>query len=368
MTSQPRMSRLASDAPAAGRGAVDGGWARLGAALLTVTALLLFGCDRSSPTPSTRATLPSATSPSPQGKSNVEPGPRVRYPAVARIVAVGDLHGDLSATRAALRLARLIDDGDRWVGADAVLVQTGDILDRGDDERRIFELLEALGEQAAVAGGAVHVLNGNHELMNATGDLRYVTVGGMRDFGDAPAAASQSVLARAPANQRGRLYAFLPGGPWAQKLARHPVVLIVGDNVFVHGGVLPRYAAEVERINAEVASWLLGKSSRGAWVVQTSDSPVWSRDYSDEPSARSCKLLDQALTTLKARRMVVGHTVMPAIKSACAGKVWRIDSGLASHYGGPTEVLEIRADDVRPLRTQTEAADGADPRAPTSGG
>src|SRR5690606_15212831 len=33
----------------------------------------------------------------------------------ARIVAIGDLHGDLSAARAALRLAGAIDARDRWI-------------------------------------------------------------------------------------------------------------------------------------------------------------------------------------------------------------------------------------------------------------
>ena len=76
-----------------------------------------------------------------------------RYPEPARLVALGDLHGDLAATRAALRIAGAIDEQDQWIGDDLVVVQTGDILDRGGDELEILTLLENLATQARSAGG-----------------------------------------------------------------------------------------------------------------------------------------------------------------------------------------------------------------------
>ena len=60
-----------------------------------------------------------------------------RFPAPPRLLAFGDVHGDLQATRQALRLAGAIDAHDRWVGGPLVVVQTGDQLDRGDDEGRM---------------------------------------------------------------------------------------------------------------------------------------------------------------------------------------------------------------------------------------
>ncbi len=48
-----------------------------------------------------------------------------------------------------------------------------------------------------------------------------------------------------------------------------------------------------------------------------------------------------SLRAMGVSRMVVGHTVQPAITSACDGTVWRIDVGLSKHYGGPIEVLEL---------------------------
>jgi hypothetical protein len=46
--------------------------------------------------------------------------------------------------RAALRLAGALDEHDHWTGGRLVVVQTGDQLDRGDDEPEILDLLERL--------------------------------------------------------------------------------------------------------------------------------------------------------------------------------------------------------------------------------
>ncbi|MBA3821006.1 MAG: hypothetical protein H0X17_19120 [Deltaproteobacteria bacterium] len=55
-----------------------------------------------------------------------------------------------------------------------------------------------------------------------------------------------------------------------------------------------------------------------------------------------CELVKSSLAKLGVKRMVVGHTVQRAgITNACDGAVWRIDVGLAKHYGGPIEVLEL---------------------------
>jgi len=135
-----------------------------------------------------------------------------REPSVPeRIVAIGDLHGDLGAARAALRLAGAIDEEGRWIGRKLVVVQTGDILDRGDDEESIMALFRGLRQDARATGGEVHVLNGNHELMNASLDFRYVTEGGFRDFQDVVAMEPpDSLLESLPAEERARAAALPP--------------------------------------------------------------------------------------------------------------------------------------------------------------
>jgi hypothetical protein len=275
-------------------------------------------------------------------------------PAPARLVAIGDLHGDITATRAAFRLAGAIDESDRWIGGDLVVVQTGDQLDRGDDEQAILELLERLQAEAKAAGGALHVLNGNHEFMNALGDLRYVTPGGFTDFVDAPGTeiddpALERALADVPEQARPRLAGFLPGRYWAKKLADQPVILIVGDSVFAHGGILPSWAkVGPETINAEAQAWLLGEREQPPEAIVDPEGPVWTRVYSANPDAAACAMLTEALAILEVERMVVGHTVhTEGVTSACEGKVWMVDVGLAAYYGGPVQVLEIRGDAVR---------------------
>jgi hypothetical protein len=269
-----------------------------------------------------------------------------RFPSAARIVAVGDVHGDLQATLRVLRLGGLIDADNHWSGGDTVFVQTGDQLDRGDDEQAILDLLSQLETEAAAAGGAVHVLNGNHEYMNAAGDFRYVTPGGMSDFADAPGVDVTSPAVReVPEALRARAAAFLPGGPYAKVLATRNTAVIVGDSVFVHGGVLPKYAPAVEELNAAGRRWLSEGGTPPAELLAP-DGLVWARDYSvPEPSPQACADLATALKILKVSRMVVGHTVQArGITSACDDKVWRIDVGMAKHYGGEPAALEIRGD------------------------
>jgi hypothetical protein len=279
-----------------------------------------------------------------------------RFPAPSRLVAVGDVHGDLAATRRALRLAGAIDDQDRWVGESLVVVQTGDQLDRGDDEQAILDLFDRLRTEAQAAGGAFHALNGNHELMNVAGDLRYVTPGGFADFeGVQGLALDDPALARLPPQARARAAAFVPGGPYARMLAQRNTVVIVGPTVFVHGGVLPHHVPrgvdDLVRLNADVRQWLVGGDDQGTLerLVMPEDGVVWTRIYAGD-DAQACTLLGEALGRLQVERMVVGHTVQEhGITSGCDGRVWRIDVGLATHYGGRTQVLVIEGDRVEPL-------------------
>lgn len=282
----------------------------------------------------------------------VRPRPPSRNPAAARVVAIGDLHGDFEATRRVLRLVGAIDDGDHWSGGDMVLVQTGDQLDRGDGEQAIVDLFSRLVVEAQRAGGTVHVLNGNHELMNALGDLRYVTPGGFADFEDAVSERdlTDGRLAQAPEPMRARLAAFLPGGPYARVLAERNVAVIVGDTVFVHGGITPRYAeAGLDSFNEAARAWLLGEQAQPPPAAVDPEGPVWTRRYSQAVDAAACRDLEASLARLGVQRMVVGHTVQSTgITSACDGKVWRIDVGLAAHYGSARpQALEIVGGQVR---------------------
>jgi len=82
-----------------------------------------------------------------------------------RRIVVGDIHGELEGFREILRNAGLIDDKDNWSGGDDILIQTGDVIDRGPYSREAVNLLRKLQKEAVVAKGEVIRLCGNHELM-----------------------------------------------------------------------------------------------------------------------------------------------------------------------------------------------------------
>jgi hypothetical protein len=272
-------------------------------------------------------------------------------PLEGRLIAIGDVHGDLAATRAALRLGGAIDADDRWIGAGLTVVQTGDQLDRGDDERQIVDLLSRLAEDAAKSGGRVVALNGNHEIMNVQGDFRYVTPGAVTSFDGVTPRSPHARTASPPFQERAA--AFLPGGAYALELSERDVIAVVGDSVFVHGGVLPEHVRYgIERINRETREWMRSGDRVAPVSVANERAPVWMRDYSIDPvPEQTCAVLGEVLGMLRVRRMVVGHTTQRnGITSACGDRVYRIDVGLSRYYGdGPIQVLEISEGQVRTL-------------------
>ena len=111
-----------------------------------------------------------------------------RIERTTRIIAVGDLHGDIGNAQMVLEMARVVDSYGNWSGDVDVFVQTGDIIDRcvvavrahscncltdkwlsGDDTIELFDWMEDLRSQAQGAGGRVMSHLGNHEWMNAIG-------------------------------------------------------------------------------------------------------------------------------------------------------------------------------------------------------
>ena len=106
-----------------------------------------------------------------------------RHSSDGRVVAVGDIHGAFDEFVAVLRGTGLVDAELSWTGGTTHLVSVGDLLHRGDYGRQVIDLVMRLQREAAEAGGAVHVILGNHEVMSLTGDLRYVSAGDYAQFG-----------------------------------------------------------------------------------------------------------------------------------------------------------------------------------------
>lgn len=319
-----------------------------------------------------------------------------------RVVALGDVHGDLRALEVFLSAAGVMDPVSKdWVGGDAVLVQCGDVLDRGDDEMACLRLLSSLARKAPETDGSVVLLFGNHEALNAVGMFDYTFDGGNkeieRDVGrpldEATLAAAGASWWRIPyaGHQPARWAAFEPGGLLAERtLSRFKVAAVVGRSVFVHAGLreehLRDHGGSLEALNKAATDWIsrgvdqpendappttidevvraandrLRKQAEtmpgclGGTTASGTPSPVWMRDYSqpadreprDAPVKR--KMIDDALTALSAdvgadvRRMVMGHTPQTRINAALGGRAWRVDVGASRGVrGGRPEALEI---------------------------
>ncbi|HJN75482.1 MAG TPA: metallophosphoesterase [Myxococcota bacterium] len=243
-----------------------------------------------------------------------------------RLVAVGDLHGDLDASLAVLQLAGLVDESGAWSGDNATLVQTGDTTDRGPDSKGVLELMKRLQKEAPGDGGRVVPLLGNHEVMNLTGDWRYVSEDDLAGFGGAEA-------------RKAAFGADAELGGWMRGL---DIVAVVERVAFAHGGVTPEYAKlGVDAINGLLATpEVLGNSS-----------PIWFRGYLQGPEPTACKTLELALVELAAERMVVGHTTQDSgeIASRCNGKLLGIDTGISAHYGRNLAAVEIVEGDAKAL-------------------
>lgn len=329
-------------------------------ALFTLS-LLVLACEKpeSKPSPETKTKKPETSTAPKAPKTQKHPSKAAkiadaptRYPAPKRLVAFGDVHGDLQAMKDTLRIAKITDASGQWIAGDAVVVQTGDLLDRGDDEIAIMKTLEDLAMQADKAGGKLVRLNGNHEIMNVMGDFRYVTPGAMQSFQNVQGLnMDHPLVQRFPEHMRHRAAAFLPGGPYAMELSKYNIAVVVGDTAFVHGGIRPEFGAQgLETINQEAREWMQGKRDKPPAGIVGQHSLIWSRDFSDEAEESDCQTLQRSLDALGARRMVVGHTVQKGgITSACDGRVWRIDVGMARHYGGRPQALQIENDKVEIL-------------------
>lgn len=264
--------------------------------------------------------------------------PQSHIPAVHRMIVIGDLHGDWNAMRSALHMARVIDRHNQWVGGSTHVIQLGDILDRRSrnggstdekSERKILRFLIQLKKKALRTDGDVHLLLGNHELMNVMGDFRYVSPLGLQDFD----------------GERARQ--FRPGGKAARFLACNMnSVLQIGSWVFSHAGITTRVskAYTVDSLNGTVRDFLLGNKplDEDSGIMEM----FWHRMYGTE---ESCPAVRDSLQYWQAKNMAIGHTVQShGINSLCHGSLWKVDVGMSGAVGShPVEVLEILDDGDR---------------------
>ncbi len=199
----------------------------------------------------------------------------------ARIIAISDIHGAFDEFLSLLKGLHLVDDAGHWTGGADHLVIVGDVVDRGAASREVLALIMQLETEAEQAGGMVHMMLGNHEVMNLVGDLRYVTTDEFAHYTDVEdpeyrnqrlqnfisrnqdgqvdnAALLQRFNRRYPPGFFGHRRMFSQDGAFGKWLLTRPVIITINDTAFVHAGLSQSVAGlSMSKIN-ELHQQVLG--------------------------------------------------------------------------------------------------------------
>lgn len=220
-----------------------------------------------------------------------------QFSGVERVVAVGDVHGAYDELVTILQESDLIDDELKWIGGGTHLVMLGDIADRGPRPRDCFDLVIRLQQEAGVAGGRLHFLLGNHEIMNLVGDLRYVADEDFASYEGTEDEAErkreirrQMRYAKAhnldPRRRRAQIRTAFPDGYFARHFALSPtgrygrwlldqqILIRINGVVYVHGG-LPAGLVDLEpdAINPTIMGNLTRYLKAEAYLVESGALP-----------------------------------------------------------------------------------------------
>ncbi len=329
-----------------------------------------------------------------------------------RVVSFGDVHGAYGPLVTLLGELGLIDADLSWQGGATHLVSLGDLMDRGPDSRAVLDLLRRLATEAEAAGGRVHVLLGNHELMSLTGDLRYVSAGERAAFADlAPPAADPETDGLA-----GVRAAYAADGPYGSWLLDRPAAVVINDTAYVHGGLTEQVAdLGPGGLNAAVSRHLTGmlelqrqleqaqvlppalevhdaaellEGALGAlpeaqqalaerFMKRVGDplfgdaGPFWYRGNARCPALLEQPGLSRVFEAWNISRVVVGHTPTEdhRVRVRLDGAVVLTDTGmLSTHYHGVASALIIESDEMRVYYAGNIAGDIAGSNAGTNAG
>ena len=287
---------------------------------------------------------------------------------------------------------KLINEDLHWIGGKTHLVQMGDIMDRGPDAKKVFDLLIRLEKEAEKAGGKVHMLIGNHEEMNITGIafsyIGYVTVEQFVSFLPDDYREKREKEFRKTIREKAlqeteltpssdinlmeywkevmtsdeearRKYINTFNENYGKWILKHNAVIKINDIIFVHGGISEIYSTwKLEDINnllrkeLEFVRQLLLNPEPPEIpfqpvIVYDNEGPLWYRNLAKIAEEILKPEVDRILSNLNAKYMVIAHTTLrgDAISinnmNRFQGRIWLIDTGISDFYGGYLSALII---------------------------
>ena len=250
------------------------------------------------------------------------------YKNVDSLYVIGDVHGRYEQLINLLQNSNLVDDDLNWIAGKSHLVFLGDLFDRGQDVTKVLWFIYSLEDMAEAAGGKIHLVLGNHEIMTMTKDLRYVNN-------------KELAIARAYGKQYDELFhptiSFL--GAW---LRTKPSVLKIDNAIFAHGGVVDLGTNVIHDFNKLAYSYMkdslylkimsndstevshdLEKWEKMRYFFYADVSPYWYRGYVNNDT------LDLQLAAMlkryRSKIHVVAHTPLPSITQKYDGKLLTTD-------------------------------------------
>lgn len=237
-------------------------------------------------------------------------------PENVSVFLLADTHGEFEICTELLINQYILTPDLKWSFGTGHLVITGDVFDRGPRHTELLWLFYKLEIEAKHAGGAVHMLLGNHETMVLTGDLRYLH-----------SKYPESAKALGVANYSELFAKDTLLGQW---LRTKPAMLRLGRALFLHGGVsadLTDAKLSLGDINATIRDWLNGdkpKTDPGVALITGPTGPLWYRGYF--PKYRvgghgAPKEVEDAKKWFGVERIAVGHTIVSTVTPLYDGSV-----------------------------------------------
>ena len=238
----------------------------------------------------------------------------------SKLLALSDIEGEFEALRNLLIANKVMDKKYNWIFGNGHVVLCGDLFDRGLNVTEQLWLLYKLEQDAKAQGGYLHVILGNHDIMNMSGDLRYV---------------QQKYYKNAILLEKEYVKLFAADTELGQWLRTKNLVEKIGENLCLHAGIsaeMNRLQLPVEEINNRCRPYyskadnaeVLGNKSLSPFFAD-STSPFWYRGYFFEPKATQSQV-DSTLALYGCKTIIVGHTIVETnVAAYYQNKVFGID-------------------------------------------